>query len=181
DGRNRPPHMRSWRDGWRNLRFLLLFSPRWLFLYPGFLLMIIGLGAGVWLWSGPKMIGRVTFDAHTLFYAAVAIIIGFQAFIFAISTKIFAISEGLLPEDPRLTKVFGYVTLEVGLITGVFVLLLGLVGSIYALYLWRGAFFGPLIYTDMLRIVIPAGAALSLGCQIILSSFFLSVLRLKRR
>jgi glycosyltransferase involved in cell wall biosynthesis len=181
DGRSRPPHLRSWRDGWRHLRFLLLFSPRWLFLYPGSLLMIIGLGAGIWLWSGPKMIGRVTLDVHTLFYAAVAIIIGFQAVIFALFTKIFAISKRLLPEDRRLTKMFRYVTLEVGLITGSIVFLLGLIGSIYSFYLWEGNSFGPLIPSSMLRIVIPSGAALALGCQIILSSFFLSVLGLKRR
>jgi len=180
-GRSRPPHLHSWRDGWRHLRFLLLYSPRWLFLYPGQLLMLLGLLIGAWLLPGPKMIGGITFDVHTLLYAALAVIIGFQAIVFAIFTKVFAISEGLLPQDPRLNAVMEYITLEVGLIVGIVLVLLGLAGSIYAVGYWDVHSFGNLNPSRTLRIVIPAVTFLTLGCQILLSSFFLSILGLRRR
>src|ERR1017187_840678 len=118
DGRSRPPHLRTWRDGWRHLRFMLLYSPRWLFLYPGALLIVAGTMTGVWLLAGPRAIGDVTFDVDTLLYAAMAILLGFQAMSFATFTKIFAISEGLLPEDARLNWLFRFITLEVGLVVG---------------------------------------------------------------
>jgi glycosyltransferase involved in cell wall biosynthesis len=180
-GRSRPPHLHSWRDGWRHLRFLLLYSPRWLFLYPGQLLMLLGLLIGAWLLPGPKMIGGIMFDVHTLLYAALAIIIGFQAIVFAIFTKVFAMSEGLLPQDPRLNAVMEYITLEVGLIVGIVLVLLGLAGSIYAVGYWDVHSFGNLNPSRTLRIVIPAVTFLTLGCQILLSSFFLSILGLRRR
>jgi glycosyltransferase involved in cell wall biosynthesis len=181
DGRSRSPHLRSWRDGWRHLRFLLLYSPRWLFLYPGVLLMLLGLIAGLWLLPGPRAIGRVTFDVQTLLYAAVSVVIGFQAVVFAVFTKIFAISEGLLPEDPRLNKAFRFITLETGLVVGTTLLLIGLAGSLYAVGAWGVRSFGPLDASKTLRIIIPAVTSLTLGGQIVLSSFFLSVLGLRRR
>jgi hypothetical protein len=180
-GRSRPPHLRAWRDGWRHLRFLLLYSPRWLFLYPGALLMLAGLVAGAWLLPGPRTIGGVTFDVHTLVYAAMAILVGFQAITFAVLTKVFAINEGLLPEDPRLTRLFGRVTLELGLLVGVLAVLAGLAGSIAALGAWGERSFGALDPTRTLRTVIPAVTCITLGCQIVLSSFFVSVLGLRRR
>jgi glycosyltransferase involved in cell wall biosynthesis len=181
DGRSRPPHLRSWRDGWRHLRFLLLFSPRWLFLYPGALLMIAGLLVAAWLLPGPRVVGGISFGVHTLLYAAMAVILGFQAIVFAMFTKVFAISEGLLPEDPRLDRAMTFVTLEVGLIVGLLLLLLGLAGSIYAVVFWDEHSFGPLDPARTLRFVIPSVTALMLGCQILLSSFFLSILGLRRR
>ena len=181
DGRGRPPHLRSWRDGWRHLRLLLLYSPRWLFLYPGLLLMIIGLVIGAVLLPGPLTVGRITLDVHTLLYAALAVIVGFQALVFAVFTKVFAISEGLLPNDPRLSKVMNYITLEVGLLIGVVLVVAGLAASIYAVAYWNARSFGPLNPTRTLRVVIPAIASMTLGCQILLSSFFLSILALKRR
>lgn len=181
DGRSRPPHLRSWRDGWRHLRFLLLYSPRWLFLIPGLSLMVGGIIAGGWLMQGPIFIADIGFDAQTLLYAAVAIIIGFQAIIFAVFTKAFAISEGLLPEDPRLKKVFSYANLEAGLMVGILLIILGLGGSAYAVRFWEESSFGPLEPSKTLRIIIPSVTALTLGCQIVLSSFFLSVLGLRRR
>ncbi|HEY0006816.1 MAG TPA: glycosyltransferase family 2 protein [Pyrinomonadaceae bacterium] len=181
DGRSRPPHLRSWRDGWRHLRFLLLYSPRWLFLYPGGLLMLMGLLAGLWLLPGPKTVGGVTFDVHTLFFAAASIVIGFQAIVFAIFTKVFAISEGLLPADARLDKLFCVVTLETGLMTGSLLLLAGLAGSLYAYIYWDVHSFGPLNPSHTLRIVIPSVTAMILGSQTVLSSFFLSILGLRRR
>lgn len=181
DGRSRRPHLRSWRDGWRHLRFLLLFSPRWLFLYPGLGLMLAGVIAGAWLLRGPLFIGSVGFDVQTLLYAAVAIVIGFQAIVFAVFTKVFAVSEGLLPEDARLNRLFRIVTLERGLVAGGLLLLAGVIGSIYAVSFWDARSFGPLDPSKTLRVIIPSITALILGCQIILSSFFLSVLGLRRR
>jgi glycosyltransferase involved in cell wall biosynthesis len=180
DGRSRPPHLRSWRDGWRHLRFLLLYSPRWLFLYPGAFLMLVGLGTVLWLLPNPRAIGHMTFDVHTLLYAAMAIVIGFQAVVFAVFTKVFAMSEGLLPEDHRLNKVLRFINLEVGLVVGCVLLIIGLSGSMYALLTWGAHAFGPLDSSKVLRIVIPATTSFTLGFQIILSSFFLSVLGLRR-
>jgi hypothetical protein len=180
-GRTRPPHLHTWRDGWRHLRFLLLYSPRWLFLYPGALLMLAGAAAGAWLLPGPRTIAGVTFDVHTLVYAAMSILVGFQAITFAVFTKVFAISEGLLPEDPRLKGVFRWITLEVGLIVGAAGVLAGIAGSVHALGFWGERSFGLLNPSQTLRTVIPAVTCLTLGCQIIFSSFFLSVLGLRRR
>jgi len=181
DGRTRAPHLRSWRDGWRHLRFLLLYSPRWLFLYPGGMLMLAGLIAGVWLLRGPIVVGNTGFDVQTLLYAAVAIVIGFQAIIFAVFTKTFAISEGLLPEDERLRTVFRYINLEVGLIAGTVLLILGVGGSFYAARFWEQQDYGVLDPSRTLRVIIPSVTALIMGCQVLLSSFFLSVLGMKRR
>lgn len=181
DGRSREPHLRSWRDGWRHLRFLLLYSPRWLFLYPGSLLMLAGLASGFWLLPGPKTIGNVTFDIHTLLYAAAAVVTGFQAVNFAVFTKIFGVTHGLLPPDPKLEKAFKYVTLESGLIVGITLFISGLLLSIYAVSDWGAHSFGSLDPTRVLRLVIPAVTAMILGSEIVLSSFFLSVLGLKQR
>jgi glycosyltransferase involved in cell wall biosynthesis len=181
DGRSRPPHLRSWRDGWRHLRFLLLYSPRWLFLYPGSLLMLLGLVIGLWLLPAPRIIGDVILDIHTLLYASVAIVIGFQAITFALFTKIFAINEGLLPDDPELQTVSRFLTLEAGLLVGTLLLVVGLGGSLYALSTWAQQSFGPLYPPQTFRVVIPSVTLLTLGCQTILNSFFLSILGLKRR
>ena len=181
DGRSRRPHLRTWRDGWRHLRFLLLFSPRWLFLYPGIALMFIGAVLGLWLLPAPRVVGSVTFDVHTLLYAAAFVLLGFQAIAFACFTKIFAISEGLLPPDPQLDKMFRYVTLELGLVVGGAPSTLGLAISTYALRMWGVRHFGPLDISHMLRLVIPAVLCLILGVQTIFSSFFLSILGLRHR
>lgn len=177
DGRSRPPHLKSWRDGWRHLRFLLLYSPRWLFLYPGMLIMLTGVVIELWLLPGPQGV----FDVHTLLYAGMAIILGFQSITFAVFTKIFAITEGLIPEDRRLNTLFRYVDLEKGLIVGAILLLVGISGSIYAVFFWAFHAFGSLNASHMMRLVIPSVTSLCLGFQIILSSFFLSVLGLKRQ
>jgi glycosyltransferase involved in cell wall biosynthesis len=181
DGRSRPPHLRSWSDGWRHLRFLLLYSPRWLFLYPGIFLMAIGLLAGLLLLQGGVVVAGVGFDVQTLLYAAAAIILGFQAVAFAIFTKVFAISEGLLPGDPRLNLQKIKVTLERGLIVGAALTLTGLVCSVYSIWSWKQVSFGVLNPARTLRIIIPAVTALIIGVQIVFSSFFLSVLGLRRR
>ncbi|MGH9681133.1 MAG: glycosyltransferase [Candidatus Acidiferrales bacterium] len=181
DKRSRAPHLRTWRDGWRHLRFLLLYSPRWLFLYPGIAMCVLGAIASAWLLPGPRMIGRVGFGVDTLLFAAMAILIGFQSIVFASFTKIFAISEGLLPEDPKLTRMFRYLTLEVGLVVGVLLILAGTGAWVLGLAYWQRHHFGPLDPEKTLRIVIPGVVFSTLGFQIVLSSFFLSVLGMARR
>jgi glycosyltransferase involved in cell wall biosynthesis len=181
DGRSRPPHLKSWRDGWRHLRFLLVYSPRWLFLYPGAVLMLCGLLVGSCLVPGPRTFAGVTFDVHTLLYSAAAIILGFQAVTFAMFTNIFAITESLRPEDPQLNRLFPFINLEVGLIVGAVLTAAGFAGSAMAVSHWSAASFGQLQPGLVLRLVIPATTALLLGLQIIFASFFLSVLGLARR
>ena len=181
DGRSRAPHLRSWRDGWRHLRFLLLFSPRWLFLYPGAVLMALGLLSMIWLLPGPRQLGGLTFDVHTLVYSAAAIVCGFQAVAFAVFAKIYAIEAGLLPADPRIAKLGDLFSLEIGLVIGVLLLLGGLGVSIFAVEIWGRSEFGDLDPTVSMRIVLPGATALILGLQIIFSSFFFSVLELSRR
>ena len=171
DGRSRLPHLRSWRDGWRHLRFLLLYSPRWLFLYPGLLLILAGTMSTLILLNGSKV--------HSLLYSATALVIGFQIVTFAVFTKTYAINEGLMPQDPKLKKILRFFNLETGLIFAAVLLLLGVIGSIYAFKIWQGALFGSLDPANVMKVVIPSVTCLALGVQLFFSSFFLSVLNLK--
>jgi hypothetical protein len=180
DGRSRPPHLRRWRDGWRHLRFMLLYSPRWLFLYPGVLLMIFGLLLTLWLLPGPRFVGAVGFDVDTMIYAAIMMFVGYQAVTFAVFTKVFAITHGLLPHDGKFHRAFK-ITLETGLAVGGVLVALGLVISAVAIDAWHGHGFGPLDPIRTLRVVTPGTICLTIGCQTIFSSFFLSVLGLVRR
>ncbi|MCU1310238.1 MAG: glycosyl transferase [Candidatus Angelobacter sp.] len=180
DGRSRRSHLRTWRDGWRHLRFLFLYCPRWLFLYPGLLLMILGLGAGALLLPSARTIGQITFDVHTLLYAAMCVLLGFQAVTFAIFTKVFAITEGLLPPDERLNRLFKYINLEVGLAVGALLVVAGTGLTFHQLDFWSSRHFGPLNPSEVLRAVIPAVLSITLGVQVIFNSFFLSVLGLSR-
>jgi glycosyltransferase involved in cell wall biosynthesis len=181
DGRSHPPHLRTWNDGWRHLRFLLMYSPRWLFLYPGITSVLLGLTICLWLLPSPRQIQGVVFDVHTLLYAFGSMLVGFQLIAFAVFTKVFAITEGLLPEDARLNRWFEYVKLETGLVVGGFLVLLGVGGSIFALCSWARTSFGPMNTESLLRIVMPSVFSLAVGAQIIFSSFFLSILGLRRR
>jgi glycosyltransferase involved in cell wall biosynthesis len=181
DGRSRPPHLRTWRDGWRTIRFFLLYSPRWLFLYPGLALMLAGAGVGLWLLPGPRKVGNVVFDVHTLLYAAIAVLLGFQAIAFAVFTKLFATSEGLHPPDPLLDSLFRYINLEIGLLVGAVLAITGFGGSLFAVRVWSTHHFGILDMSHTFRIVIPSALSLTLGVQAIFSSFFLSVLGMRRR
>ena len=181
DGRSRPPHLRSWHDGWRHLRFLLLYSPRWLFYYPGLSAIVIGLMTWAYLLPSPQLINGVRLDVHTLLYGSLLLMLGYQSVIFAVFTKVFAISEGLLPEDPRLEKHLSGISLEKGLVCGVVALLLGIAGSILAVLNWEMKGFGLLNPSETLRVVIPSVTAIAIGFQTMLSSLFLSVLRLRRR
>jgi glycosyltransferase involved in cell wall biosynthesis len=181
DGRNRAPHLRTWRDGWRHLRFLLLYSPRWLFLYPGLLLFVMGTLASIWLLQGPRTVGKVTFDVDTLLFSAMTILIGSQSINFAACTEIFAVTRGFLPQDPLLERFLRHVKLERGLAVGVSLLLVGAGLWLGGLSYWSSMHFGNLNPARALRIVIPGIVCLMLGFQVILSSFFLSVLSMDRQ
>ena len=181
DGRKaHAPHLRTFRDGWRTLRFFMLFSPRWLFLVPGAFLLLLGaLGYGIAL---PGLhFGRVTFDVHTLLFASLSIIGGYQSIVFALLTKVFAISEGLLPGDARLTRLARLASLERGLLAGAAGMLAGIVLLGGAVSQWWAVNFGPLDYGHTMRWVIPGMMLTTLGFQTVLFSFFLSVLGLHRR
>lgn len=181
DGRGRPPHLRPWRDGWRHLRFMLLFSPRWLFFFPGLALIAAGLILGGLLLPGPVQIGRVELDINTLLFSAIAVLIGFQAVAFAVLSKFFAIRAGLRAPDAGFERWLRVVTLEAGLMVGLLLLAAGLALSLGAVWIWQQRGFGHLIPSQMLRWVIPGAMCLTLGCQVILVSFFLGVLRLDTR
>jgi hypothetical protein len=181
DGRSRPPHLRSWRDGWRHLRFLLLYSPRYLFLLPGMLLALAGALGVVVLARAPLTIGGVTFDVSTLLFCAAATVLGAQLIFFWTFAEIFAMGEGLVPEDPRLVSAFRYVTLELGLAVGFAMFIAGVIGAILAVLAWRANGFGPLDAVAAMRVVIPSVTLMILGAQGVMGSFFLSVLGLRRR
>jgi hypothetical protein len=181
DGRSRPPHLRSWRDGWRHLRFLLLYSPRYLFLLPGLLLALTG-AIGVFILSrAPVTVGGITFDVSTLLFCAAATILGAQLIFFWTFAEVFAMGEGLVPEDPRLVSAFRYITLEVGLALGFAMFTAGVIGAVLAVLAWRANGFGPLDAVAAMRVVIPSVTLMILGAQGVMGSFFLSVLGLRRR
>ena len=181
DGRTtHAPHLRTFRDGWRTLRFFLMYSPRWLFLVPGVSLTLLGL-VGYAIAMPGVTIRNVTFDAHTLLFASLAIICGYQSIVFAIFAKTFAISEGLMPDDPRLNRFFRVINLERGLIAGCGSLLIGLILLGGAVNQWRLHDFGRLDYGETMRWVIPGATLTALGFETILSSFFVSLLGLRRR
>jgi hypothetical protein len=181
DGRDRPPHLRTWQDGWRHLRFLLMYSPRWLFLYPGSALIVLGAAGCAWLLPESRVIDGLRFDARSLVYSLAAVLIGFQFVAFAVFSKVFAISEGLLPDDPRLTRAFRYITLEVGLAVGSVLLALGLGGTVFGFMGWIKQGPGTESFDRVLRLALSSVFSLTLGAQVICSSFFLSILGLRRR
>jgi glycosyltransferase involved in cell wall biosynthesis len=181
DGRTRPPHLRTWHDGWRHLRFLLLYSPRWLFLVPGLIVFLAGLVGTAVLTTGDVSVGSVTFSAATLVYCAAFAIIGFQALMFALFTKIYAVAHGFLPPDDRIDRFGARFRLERGLYLGALVFFAGLVGAAISLWRWRDEGFGDLETTRQLRVVVPAGLGLMLGSSLVLSSFFLSILGMDKR
>ena len=180
DGRSRPPHLKPWRDGWRHLRFMLLFSPRWLFLVPGLLLSALGFIFAAALSVNDIKIGGVVLNVGTLAVACMTVIVGFQLVAFAFFTKVFAIAEGLLPDDPKLSRVFKIFTLEKGLVFGLLVLLGGIFLLAQSVWIWHQASYGILpSMEENLRRLIPAATLVVLGIQVIFSSFFMSALGLK--
>jgi glycosyltransferase involved in cell wall biosynthesis len=176
DGRSRPPHLRTWRDGWRHLRFMLLFSPRWLFLYPGIALFGLSLLVGAALETGPKAIGPFGFDIHTLLLAGFGSLIGYQLIVFAVFTKVFAMREGFHPPNRNYSAMFRYVQLETGLALGALMFALGVAGTVIAVLSWGAVGFGALDPRLTMREIIPAAVLLTLGVQTIFASFFLSIL-----
>ncbi|MGI5229494.1 glycosyltransferase family 2 protein [Actinoallomurus sp. CA-142502] len=180
DGRSRAPHLSTWRDGWRHLRFLMLYSPRWLFLIPGLLLMTLGLIGGITLSAGPIHVGDIAFDVDTLAGASAILVIGFQAVLSALLTKVYAMEEGFLPHDPRVQRVIRSWSLERGLVVGGLLALAGLVGLVASLIHWQGHSFGQLDPHALLRIVVPAATALIMSFQMIFASLFVSILGIRR-
>jgi glycosyltransferase involved in cell wall biosynthesis len=182
DAEGRVPHLNTWRDGWKSLRLLMLYSPRWLFLYPGLFLFVIGLAGMVWLVPDERAIGGVGFDVSTLLYFALAVIVGLQAMFFFLTARWFGISEGLLPEDPLIRRVVERPRrLEWALLVGTLLVATGVGLSLYAVSTWNDAGFGQLNYPDTLRIVIPGATLIACGMQTVLSALFLGVLGLRRR
>jgi glycosyltransferase involved in cell wall biosynthesis len=181
DGRKtHAPHLRTVRDGWRTLRFFLVFSPRWLFLAPGLVFALLGLVGYAVALPGSTIYG-ITFDAHTLLFSSLAIMMGYQSILFAICAKTFAINEGLLPRDERVDRFFKVIYLERGLAIGALAFLVGLILLGAAVLQWRSAHFGRLDYAVTMRWVIPGATLTALGFQTMLSSFFVSILGMKRR
>jgi hypothetical protein len=180
DGRSRPPHLRSWRDGWRHLRFMLLFSPRWLFLMPGVFLFVLGLLVTLALWPGPLRVGRATFDIHTMLVASTACMLGLQLVVFALFTKIFVVVEGLHPST-QLGRFRRDQGLEIGVIAGMLVLLAGTLLLAMVTHDWWAQGFEALDPRVTMRSVIPAVVLQMIGLQTIFSSFFLGILTLRRK
>jgi len=181
DGRkSHRSHLNTFRDGWRTLRIFLLYTPRWLFLVPGVGLILLGLLGYALALPGVTVWGA-TLDAHTLLFASLALLTGYQSMLFAAMTMTFTVQAGLLPRDERWERLFGVATLERGLAVGGVALVAGLLLLLIAVNQWRLADFGPLNYARTMRVVIPGATLSTLGVQTILSSFFLSLLRLHRR
>lgn len=179
DGRGRRSHLRTWRDGWRSLRFFLLYSPRWLFLYPGLALMALGLAGGAWLVGGPQELLGVHLDVHTLLYCSVAVSLGFQLTVFSLFSKVLAIVSGLHPPDPMVRRAIRSVHLEHGLIAGSVLLACGVYGSLRATLGWARDSFGQLDPFEVMRTTIPSALLLTLGLQVVCWSFYFSLLRMQ--
>jgi glycosyltransferase involved in cell wall biosynthesis len=181
DGRrSHGPHLRSFRDGWRSVRFFLMSSPRWLFLYPGLVLGALGLLGYALALPGLAVFGA-ELDAHTLLFASLFVLMGYQSVLFALLSKTFATSAGLLPENPRLTRLFEWLRLETGLLLGGGALVSGAVLLALAIAQWRAVDFGDLDYARTMRLVIPGVTLAALGFQTVLWSFFVSILGMDRR
>jgi glycosyltransferase involved in cell wall biosynthesis len=179
DGRSRAPHLRSWRDGWRHLRFLLLFSPVWLFFYPGLALLFFGVVGMAWLLPATRSAFGISFDVNTLVFTAAGIVCGFQAIVFYMFAKTYAIRSGLLPLDPLVTRLRDVLRLEVGLVLGALAVIVGIVLAVLAVGNWGIRSFGHLDPQQSLRIVVPSATLLILGLQIMFSSCLLSILQLE--
>jgi hypothetical protein len=181
DGRTRQPHLRTWRDGWRHLRFLLLFSPRWLLLFPGIALVAIGLIGLAVLLPGPVQIGSIELDIHALLYAHLAVLVGFNAIVLACFARVYAVSAGLLSESDGLTRWLERLSLERVLVAGLLLVAAGVAGSIIAVADWGSASFEGLDPSETMRIVIPSVTAVAIGAEFVFASFVIGVLSLPRR
>lgn len=180
DGRSTKPHLRPWRDGWRHLRLMLLFSPRYLFLLPGVLLLLIGLVSGVALIRGPVYIGDVGFDIASLVYAGAAVVVGLQAILFAILAKYYGMRSGLLPHDSRVERFFSVFRPDYFMLAGLMLLVPSLIGCVYSVVVWMSADFGDLIPRDIISIVVPTSVGAIAGSELIMSGFFLGILDINK-
>ena len=180
DGRSRPPHLRTWRDGWRHLSFLLMYSPRWLFLYPGILLLTLGIGAGIFLFPGGKTIGGVGFDIHTLIVSGFFLIIGTQAISFALLAQRFGAAHQIMPQS-GFSWLLNSLTLERILIVAAALFLAGLTGLIASTLEWASTGFGPLEYTSMLRVLLLSMTVMTIGAQLAFTAFLSSIVEIPTR
>ena len=180
DGRSRPPHLRTWRDGWRHLSFLLMYSPRWLFLYPGILLLSVGIGAGIFLFPGGKTIGGVGFDIHTLIVSGFFLIIGTQAISFALLAQRFGTAHQIMPPS-GFSWLLNCLTLERILIVAAALFLAGLAGLIASTLEWASTGFGPLEYSSMLRVILLSMTVMTIGAQLAFTAFLSSIVEIPTR
>jgi hypothetical protein len=177
DGRTRRPHLRTWRDGWRHLRFLLIYSPKWLFLYPGLALFIVGLiGATVLLPGEVRITPDLRLDVHTFLVAAMCALLGLQSVTFAMIARRYTTRSGLIPASPRYGDILEKVTLEHVLLVGIVLGIFGLGGFVWSLYFWASTGFGPLEYPLVMRILIGSMTAIAAAIQLVLSGFLMSIL-----
>lgn len=175
DGRSRKPHLRTWRDGWRHLRFLLMYSPKWLFLLPGLLLMICGTIISIIIFEGSVNINNTIIDIHTLLFASLSVIIGFQLILFYLLSKLIAIKKELLPYSRKISNIYRYITLERGILLGIILFIIGFSFSLYTFYLWYLLGIIDLDPSQTMRFVIPGATLMTLGTELILYSFFISI------
>jgi glycosyltransferase involved in cell wall biosynthesis len=180
-GRSRAPHLRTWRDGWRHLRFLLAFSPRWLLLYPSILFQVVGLVGLSWLLFGPRSVGSVVFDVHSMLAFATMFVLGVQGLGLAVIARSYAAHLGLLRQSQKLVQVLVRVSLERGLLLGGVLLLAGAVCFVVALTTWGAAGFGPVDVVSSVRLPIVGSVLAVTGFSIITVSFTLSLTRIGDR
>jgi glycosyltransferase involved in cell wall biosynthesis len=179
DGRSRPPHLQTWRDGWRHLRFMLLYSPRWLFFYPGAALTLTGLIGSLALLAGPVEIGGVELDVHTLLGFATMLVAGVQLILMAVFARVYAARLKLLPMQSRLETILDSYSLGYGLIAGLLITLLGIALYLIGFAQWGRVNFGNLNYQQTLRIIIPGTTLVLVGLQVFFSSFLISLLSIR--
>ncbi|HTA81869.1 MAG TPA: glycosyltransferase family 2 protein [Bacteroidia bacterium] len=182
DGRSRAPHLRTWPDGWRHLRFLLLYSPQWLFLYPGLILLCISSAFFTLLLMGPLSIGHVVLDVHTMAYSSACIIVSFQIILFFFMSRIYAMNQGLVPVSKKIHNTFNYLTLERGLIAGGILFLGGIAIMIYLLLYWKNKGFGVIVnVSETLKYLFTSIVLMVVGIQLLFSSFMFSILGIIRK
>jgi len=182
DGRSRPPHLRTWHDGWRHLRFLLMFSPSWLFIYPGLTLIACGVSVAALLFPGPVQIAAgIRLDIHTFLVAAIAILIGVQSISFGLIAQRFAITYGFLPESKRYAAFLAWLTLERGLLAAAMLALFGFAGLVWALVTWASVDFGLLEYPKVMRVLVASLTGIAIGLQLAFTSFLSSVMDIPMR
>ncbi|HEX4095651.1 MAG TPA: glycosyltransferase family 2 protein [Caulobacteraceae bacterium] len=181
DGRSRPPHLKTWRDGWRHLRFLLLHSPRWLFIYPGMALIALGvIGSAVLAPGAVRVTSKVSLDVHSLMVACFAILIGLQLVVFGALARRYQMVEGVLPPSPNFRKFLMGLSLEALLLTAVVILAAGLTGSAWAVTYWAGSGFGPIHYNGVIRVLVMSLTAIAAAIQLAAAGFLASVFTLRR-